>query len=41
MTQDILDKVRERNYWRKRNVDKYKLLTNIIITECRNNGLKK
>lgn len=23
MTQEILDKVSERNYWRKRNVDKY------------------
>jgi hypothetical protein len=26
MTREILDKVKERNFWRKRDVDKYKQL---------------
>lgn len=34
MTQEILDKVRKKNYLRKRNVDKHKQLKN-ITTECR------
>lgn len=35
ITQEILDKVRERNYWRKRDIDEYKQLKNTITTECR------
>jgi hypothetical protein len=32
MTREILNKVKEKNFWRKRDVDKYKQLKNIITT---------